>query len=80
VIIVLLCTDTDRTRRETGMHNSVVNLHTLFSAERQRARYTLFTQPVPAGNVTFINFTLMSFIDHHHHDISSFRFTVACSS
>jgi len=56
VIIVLLCTDTDRTRRETEMHNFVVNLHILVSAERQTARYTLFTQPVPAGTLTFIKF------------------------
>jgi hypothetical protein len=82
VITVLLCTDTDRTHRETEMHNFEVNLHTLVNAERQKERHTLFTQPVTAGTVTFINFTLTSFIDHHHHhhDIASFRLNVACSS
>ena len=71
MIIVLLCTDTDRTRRETEMHNFVVNLHTLVSAERQTARYILFTQPLPAGTVTFINLTPTLFKDDDDDDNNS---------
>ena len=72
------------------MLNFVVNLHTLVSAERQTARYTLFTQYLLDGTVTFINFTLTSFIDddddndnnnnNNNNDVLNFKFIVACSS